>query len=485
MAEQTKNCTCKARLAPKPFFMRAEFSNLTEEEKQKAVANLRDKQTRMILNTLPNLLCYVDDPEKKSHEKMWARFRYIRRSSVIVGELKRLKGMLRVLKDAAETIPQDLPPAEYSEKVAEAQDRALYNLYNPKYGLDRIGFEQCRALMRRAIGNIHSALHSILEENFPPNRLYNLAFNDRVQAAGTMPQLLELMTQKPGKGVFSRRIPFEARVVAVLAQLEFESLIGTHNPDVLDKIRENLMHELDTQVFAGSESATIVVIANLDPENHYRVKQNPDGTYAINWYYEDDPRAKQQTSETVFVERLDVYVIKKNGHSIPVHSRARRKERIFAKQLRKNQRKPELIADLSGLVMVLLNSNPIDEEYLANRLRATVVNCPGLVSAQQSNASRAGAIDPDNPHSSPNRRGEKYEFLWGGIWHELQILALPDFVNSRIAHAQDGHPFYKLVTYLDTLLPFIRPEAIYRMDWFSQEIRDMLWHYLCQKLMPA
>ncbi len=507
MEPHSKDCDCKAPLAPQPFFYssrdtktlealrrvikqiphemsREECLELIENEKQKAATRLREEQEQKVLRTFPNLLCYADNTSDNQEDAVWKRYLYIRHNSVLVGELKRFRGMRIALERAKESVPKNLPKAEYREAVAESQDRVLYNLYLEKYSLDRIGFEESRKLMQVAISNVRAYMDEILKEYFPINRRRQMEFAANVYAAHTMPQLIELIYSKRGKGVISRRIPFEARIIAVLAQLEFESLIGSHNPDTLDQIRNELISRLENDVFSGSESARVIVVAKLDPENHYRVKQNPNGEYDVKWFYENDPGANQQTSETVFVLPLDVRVIKKNGHSILIYFDSRRKQRVFAKQLRKNQRKPDQITDLSGIVMVLLNNSLLDEEYLANRLRATIVNCPGLVSAQQSNASRAGAIDPDNPHSSPNRRGEKYEFLWA-TWHELQILALPDFINSLVAHAQDGHPFYKLVTYLDTLFPWIWPKAIYGLDWYEQDVRDMLWRHQCRMLQAA
>lgn len=508
MAVQKSDCSCSSPLAPKPFFTasrdaktlealqevirnvpqemsREECLALIESEKQSAVTRLRDETKRSVLRTFPNLLCYVDEPGHDLAQRTWQRFRYIRRNSILVGELKRFRELLKCMQTAKGTVPERLSKVEYQKAVAESQDRALYELYSEKYPLDQVGFEDSRLLMQTAISNVGDALNEILKEYFPMNRRRQLEHAASVQAATSIPQLIHLMNSTRGTGVISRRIPFEARIIATLAQLEFESLIGTHKPDKLDRTRNELINALESQVFNGSESARIIVIAKLDPNNHYRVREKEDGSYDVSWYYENDPEAGRQTDETTFILPLDVRIIEKNGHKILIYFDSRRKKRIWAKQLRKNQRKPEQITDLSGLVMVLLNRNRIDEEYLANRLRGTIVNCPGLVSAQQSNAFRAGAIDPGNPHSSPDRRGEKYEFLTGGIWHELQILALPDFINSLVAHAQDGHPFYKLVTYLDTLFPWIWPKEIYGLDWFEQEVRDMLWRHQCRILQSA
>jgi len=501
------DCICEVPLAPAPFFnasrdaqtlrsfqetvrqipgelSRTELLDILDLEIQKASKRLREDQEQKVLRAFPNLICFPDKPNASNEDNSWRRFCYVRHNSVLVGELKRFRGMRNSLEAARASVPKTLPKAEYHSAVAEAQDRALYDLYVEKYNLDHIGFEETRVLMQTAIVNVRGFLDDILKEYFPMNRRRQLEYAASVQAAHTMPQLIELMTRKTGGGVISRRIPFEARIMAVLAQLEFENLIGSHSPDRLDQVRNDLITRLENDVFDESESARVIVVAKLDPANHYRVKRQNDGGYEVSWYYENDTRANQQTNETVFVLPLDVRIVKKNGHVILIYFDSRRKQRVFAKQLRKNQRKPDQITDLSGVVMVLLNNNALDEEYLANRLRATIVNCPGLVSAQQSNASRAGAIDPDNPHSSPNRRGEKYEFLWQ-VWHELQILALPDFINSLVAHAQDGHPFYKLVTYLDTLFPWIWPKAIYGLDWYNQEVRDILWRHQCRMLQSA
>lgn len=501
MAFAGKKCDCVSPIAPKPFFEVSEPVKTIQDIIQEIEALPADFSKELILNLLNTKTTAYSDDKRSSHEakvlqtfpnlisfpdKMSAReiLHEVHRSSVLSGEIKRFRNLRGRLRRAKTAVSRNLSKHEYREKTAEAQDRVLYDLYVEKYGLDTLGFEEARVLMQTAITNVRNAINDILREFFPINRRKQLEFAASVLTARTMPQLIDLMARPRGKGVISNRIPFEARVMAVLAQLEFENLIGSHNPDTLDQIRKDLIQQMETQVFNGSESARVIVVAELDPLNKYRAKQDPDGSYAVYWYYENDPEASKQTSETCFVLPLDVRIMKKNGNEILIYFDSRRKERIFTKQLRKTQRKPEQITDLSGIVMVLLNTNPEDEEYLANRLRKTLVNCPGLVSAQLSNASRAGAIDPSNPHSSPNRRGEKYEFLWQ-VWHELQILALPDYINSLVAHAGDGHPFYKLSTYLDTLFPWVWPTHIYGLDWYNQTIRDMLWRHQCRMLQSA
>ncbi len=495
------DCVCKTPLAPQPFFatfgqvqviqdIAETLSSMPEsierdtllailaEKADEYAVKARKSHEATVLQIFPNLITFPDKMPKRQI------LQEIRRSSVLSGEIMRFRNLRAQLLAAKKSLPDNLSKHEYSEKSAEVQDRILYNHFAEKYDLYHLGFEESRILMQTAISNVRNAIDDILCKFFPSNRRPRLEFTAEVLAAHNMPQLIDLMARERKSGVISKRIPFEARLVAVLAQLEFEHLIGTNNPVRLSKIHEDLIHQLENQVFRGSESARVIVVAELDPQNKYRVKRNTDGNYAVTWYYENEPEANTQPSETHYVLFLDVRIIKKNGTEILIYFAPRPKERIFAKQLRKSQRKPEQINDLSGIVMVLLNNSLTDEEYLANRLRTTLINCPGLVSAQQSNASRAGAIDPSNPHSSPNRRGEKYEFLWQ-CWHELQILALPDYINSRVAHAGDGHPFYKLATYLDTLFPWIWPTHLYGLDWYDQSTRDMLWSHQCRMLQSA
>lgn len=508
MASKKHDRDCPAPLAPQPFFhlsrdaktlsqlqqiirdipeemTREQCLALIERVKQDQIDRLREQERRDVSQYFPNLFFHPDDPALDDEEKIWQRFKYLRHSSVLVGERKRFRNLKHELAQAKARVAKNIDSAEYREEIAETQDRSLYDLYRDKYNLDRLGFKKTRSLMQSAITNVQSAINDILKEYFPSNRRRQLEFAASVQAAHTMPQLIELMSRDYGNGVISRRIPFEARVVAVLAQLEFESLIGSHNPEQLEHARRELIAHLEREVFHASFSERVVVVAKLDPNNNYRVKTDTSGKYQVSWYYENQPDAEAATDETTYVLPLDVRVVQKNGKTILVYFESRRKQRIFAKQFRKKQRKPEQITDLSAMSMVLLDASRFDEEHLANRLRHTVVNCPGLVSAQQSNASRAGAIDSSNPFSSGNRRGEKYELLWGGFWHELQILSLPDFINSLVAHAQDGHPFYKLITYLDTLFPWIWPPALYGLDWYDQKIRDMLWRHQCRSEQPA
>ncbi|MFZ6014859.1 MAG: hypothetical protein ACOYUZ_00700 [Patescibacteria group bacterium] len=501
MSEQLAQCDCLAPHCPAPFYSQSrdakalrrfkdlllslnprpsfeEIIELLDREIKYAAARLQAEHEAKVIQTFPNLISF---PPGMNWREVLLEFK---RSSVLTGEIKRFRGMQDRLRQAASLVPKDQSKSDYREAVLLAQERALYELFIPKYSRYELPFDEAQILMSTAINNVKTHLDIILREYFPINRFHQLRYSAPVLTAQDMPRLLELITRSRGNGVISKRIPFEARILAVLAQLEFENLIGTHNPDELDRIREDLNQRFEDEVFEGQESQRVIVVAELDPDNNYRVKQDKNGQYAVAYYDENDPRAKMQSTATTFVTSYPARVIRYNGSKFLVHFDSRRKERIFAKQLRKTQRKPEQITDLSGYTVVLLDNNLEHEEYLADRLRQTIVNCPGLVSAQQSNASRAGAIDPENPHSSPNRRGEKYEFLWI-IWHELQILALPDYINSLVAHAQDGHPFYKLITYLDTLFPWIWPAHLYGMDWSDPKIRDILWHHQCRHLQPA
>jgi len=444
-----------------------------------AMVKRRHEHERNVLRTFPNLVCF---PPSMSMKEI---YKYIKRSSVLTGEVKRFRSLYWKMQSAAEAIPKNLDSDVYQTAVLEAKERALFERYLKPYRLKTIGFEATRTTLRTAIANIHQYIQQILYAFFPINRRKQLEYDASVTAAHTMPQLFDLILQPRGNGVFEQRIPLQARVVATLAQLEFEYLISPHNPDNLDSIRNELLHVFNQNVFVPGELRRVIVVAELDPNNYYRVKRKSDGKFDVAWLDDTKQSEMPQTSETRFVLPLLVNVIRMpNGKEILVHFDTRRKVFIFAKQLRKLYRESDHVTDLSGLSLILLNTRPEEEEYLADLLRNTVVNCPGLVSAQDSNASRAGTIDQHNPFSSPDRTGEKYDFRWG-VKHELQILTLPYFVNSLVAHALDGHPFYKLLTYLDTLFPWIWPTSLFGIDWYDPRIRDMLWQHQCRMLQAA
>lgn len=456
----------------------AEIKQQLESEMAQAVQDRKSEYEQRVLKTFPNLVSF---PTEKS---IWEILPIIRRSSVFTGEVMRFSRLRKRLDEARQPVSKNLPPDEYRSKVIDAQERELFEAYRMHYRLDRLGYEETRQRMRMAVMTVQQSIDQLLYDYFPINHRKQLEYAANVRTARDIPRLIDFAARGRGRGVISKRIPFEARIIAVLAQLEFEHLISAHNPEHLDHVREELITVFENDVFDKEQSRRIVVIAELDPDHYYRVKRKNGNQFQVFWYDEADPMAKVQTTETRFVLHLDVRVIRSNGREVLVYFDTRRKERIFAKQLRKLYRKPEQITDVSGITFVLLSNDPADEELLANRLRATIVNCPGLVTSQASNAQRAGAIDPTNPHSSMDRRGEKYEFLWG-VWHELQILQLPYFINSLVAHERDGHPFYKLVSYLDTLFPWIWPTHLYGLDWTDAEVRNMLWRHQCRLLQAA
>lgn len=143
-------------------------------------------------------------------------------------------------------------------------------------------------------------------------------------------------------------------------------------------------------------------------------------------------------------------------------------------------RHPEHITDHSGLICVLFG-NGQDEEVLADKLRDEIATNPGQVTAHDSNAARAGAVDQRNLHSSVDRRGEKYELMWGGISHELQILDIATYIDSRFCRNRLAHSFYKFLTLADTAFPFIWPKELYGKDWLEAKFRDVLWEFLAKQ----
>ena len=403
----------------------------------------------------------------------------IRSSSLLTGELKRFNRLRGLLLAAEKTLPQGLSPLEWRRTWSLNQDKALLAAYSKQYGLNG-DFEELQRVSHQSVRNTHGYLDQLLEYIPIPHRK-QLECAACVRAARDFPTLIHLSGNVSGTGVISKRIAFEARMVAVLAQLEFEYLIGAYNPERVDSIREQLISVFENQVFDPSLSRRLVVVAELDPHKDNRVKRDGAGTPVMAVYDETQPEACQMATGTRLVLPLDVRLVRHGETMVPVFFDTRRKEMIFAKLLRKLYREPEHITDHSGFTLVFFSNGP-EIEIVANRLRDEIVTNPGQVWAQMSNAARAGAVDANNPHSSVDRRAEKYNFRWGGITHELQLLDLATYVDSLVCRNRLAHVVYKFLTLVDTTFPFIWPHAIYGKDWLDGEFRDLLWRYMLGRL---
>jgi hypothetical protein len=405
----------------------------------------------------------------------------IKQSSLLTGERRRFRRIVKLMRQARLELPPDLTPVKAKRKLIELQEKKLFLTYSCQYGLDNMEFCEFQRLTHEAIKRTSKYLEQLLNAYVPINHRGQLAFAASVFNARDFPSLIALAGTKAGRGVISKRIGHEARVMAVFAQLEFEHLIGVYNPDRVDAIRRDLISIFENNVFDPGLSQRLVVVAELDPANDYRVKRDAEGKPRLAIYGEDAPEAHQTSTASLLVLPRDVRVINCNGRLVPVYFLDRHKEMIFAKLLRKLCRDPAHITDHSAFTCVLFG-NGSDEEALANKLRDEIVVNPGQVSAQKSNAARAGAIDPHNLHSSLDRRGESYIFRWGGINHELQILDIATFIDSMICRNRISHLFYKFLTLVDTAFPFIWPKELYGKDWLDAGFRDILWEYLVKEL---
>lgn len=404
----------------------------------------------------------------------------IRHSSLLTGERRRFKRIRRLMREAIQELPEGLPPEKAESLIVELQEKKLFETYSPQYGLGDMSFREFQRLTHEAIKRTRGHIRKLLDTYLPVNHVGQLEFAACVDDARDFPTLIALAAKPSGKGVISKRIGHEARVMAVLSQLEFEYLIGAYNPDRVEVIRKQLTKVFENSVFDPDESVRVVVVAELDPENDYRVKRT-DGKPMIVVYPENAPEAHQSATATLMVLPLDARVVKHGGRRVLIYFRGRQKEMIWAKLLRSLYREPEHLTDHSGYTFVLF-SNGEDEEIFANRLREKVVVNPGQVWAQASNAARAGAIDPNNPHSSVDRRGEKYIFRWGGINHEIQILDIATYIDSMVSRNRIAHTFYKYLTLVDTAFPFIWPKDLYGKDWLDAKFRDVMWEFLAKKL---
>lgn len=460
----------------------AELAEIGDEEfDRKSVGEMLDAQGVHIIDrhmaehaadlylTFPGLTVY---PSNMQLREIVAA---IRRSSLMTGERKRFKHLRRVLSEAKRAVPSDLSPLERKRVLSEVQDRALFAAYTRMYGLNG-NFEEMRRVSHQAVKNTQGFIDQLLETYLPINHRKQLEFAACVRAARDFPTLVELAGHCSNRGVISKRIAHEARVIAVLSQIEFEYLTGAYNPERVDAIREDLISLFENEVFDKSESRRLVVVAELDPQNDYRVRRDANGNPALAVYDETQPEAHQMTTSTRLVLLLDVRVVRRGGVSVPVYFDTRRKDKIFTKLFRMLWREPEHITDHSGLEMVFF-TNDMEVEVAANRLREVIVTVPGQVWAQKSNAFRAGAVDPNNPHSSVDRRAEKYNFRWGGITHELQMLDLATYVDSLVSRNRIAHVIYKYLTLVDNTFPFLWPKELYGKDWMAAEFRDLLWQY--------
>ncbi len=407
----------------------------------------------------------------------------IRQSSLLTGERRRFKRLRRLLREALRELPPGLCANERRRRAVELQERALFTAYAKQYGLNG-DVDEFRRLSRQAIKNTQGFIDQLLEAYVPISHRKQLEFAACVRAARDFPTLIGLAgyvhgknpKQASAKGVISRRIGFEARVIAVLSQLEFEYLLGAYNPERVDAVREELIAVFENEVFDSSSSRRLVVVAELDPERAYRVRRKEDGAPCLQVYDETDPQAHQTATSARLVLPLDVRVASNNGKSVPVFFDTRRKEMVFAKLFRKLYREPEHITDHSGFTLVFFSQGP-EVEIVADNLRRSIVTNPGQVWAQMSNAARAGAVDPNNPHSAVDRRAEKYICRWGGINHEIQLLDITTYVESLVSRTRVAHPIYKYLTLVDTVFPFIWPKELYGKDWMDAGFRDLLWQF--------
>ncbi|MDD2785997.1 MAG: hypothetical protein PHS79_03835 [Patescibacteria group bacterium] len=451
------------------------MAELDAEEATIIREHIKD-QTDEMYRTFPGLTTFGDKSPKEILD-------IIDRDSLLTGERGRFFRVLRLMVTAYRALPKRLIGTKKERKLLDIRERRLLEAYREQYALNGMTLKRFRALTHEAIKRTHRYIDELLDYVLVNHRA-QLEFAAEVKLARDFPTLILLIAHRSGNGIISKRIPHEAAVVAILAQIEFEHMIGTYNPDRVAEIHGALVKVFVNEVF-GLPSMPKVVVAELDPKNKYCVKRNDKGEPLIGVYDEDQPEAHLSTTATRYVTRLDVRVVKTgDGDGDPqvlVYFDCRIKEMIFAKLMRKLKRLPENITDHSGVILVCLSNGP-EVELLVNRLRAKLVTNPGQVWAQKSNAARAGAVDPNNPHSSVDRRGETYLFRWGGITHELQMLDLVTFIESKICRDRRAHLVYKFLTLIDTAFPFIWPTCYYGKDWMDADLRGVLWEFVIRKL---
>ena len=87
-------------------------------------------------------------------------------------------------------------------------------------------------------------------------------------------------------------------------------------------------------------------------------------------------------------------------------------------------------------------------------------------------------MDADNQHSSPFFKAAKCEFSFNNDareWvFEVLIATFQDHFSSMYATDQVNHELYRLTQALEVYLPLLWPQSVYRVDWKSSEVQNLL-----------
>ena len=419
-----------------------------------------------LINQFPNLIVRPEDPEEQR--------RFEDRISVIKGESIRFWELLRYLTRQRSRCKGPWDDEESRDAALKIATRdALHEYYADTYRLSADNIERDASFFADSVNAARETMSFLLDEYFPLRLRKGLEMDSRVAGAHD-PYALIRQCAGGGSDIIARIRRFEARRQLTLAQIEFELRVDHGDPQKLDDDMAWFAQKCDQVFFLPNRSEQVVIVADLDPANAYRVKE-------FKVIPRSDPESRVIPTPERVVLPLDVRYFRANGRTFRVYFEARIKQRVTLKLIAKRNRHHESLTDLPGAKFVFFDE---ETELMAgiNQLRRVLVRAPGSVSGEASNTSRAGALDPTNAYSSQEYRARKFDVRLRNRVFELQFMYLPIWVNEMVSHGRDNHQLYRISKYLDRVLPVLLPKKLYGIDWRDPGIRQELWDLQIAKI---
>lgn len=389
--------------------------------------------------------------------------------SILLGERIRYRELMRHLVASAKnaTFAPTLAAATRVDIEREIGWRALHEYFAEAYGLTPETYERDMMWFIESIRAARRTMDYLVQTFFPMRLRMSLGMCSEVGAAYDPVQLLYLCGS-PGIDSISRIRRFEAVRQLTLALLEFEMRLSGRAPEQLDADRIRIVRTLKERFFEPNRSSQVVVIAELDPKDDYRVS-------SFRLVSRDDLEAHMISTRTRILIPLDLRSIRVGEQEIPVFFDSRSKENISIKLILKRRRSPWSITDMNGFSLVFFNE--IDLASGVRQLRRNIVRIPGMVSSDRSNEKRDGAVDPRNRFSSSQFKATKYDVRMYGWITEMQFLSLPNWANNLFAGGLVNRRLYKLFGNLESVFPVLFPQVLYHLDCRDPDLRQMLWDY--------
>lgn len=378
--------------------------------------------------------------------------------SVVIGERKRLRRFYRRLAMLRRDICRlQKDPALQVAALKEESLRLLFEYYRKTYRLDSTQFDEERRRFIWAIKEARASIQRLMDAYIPEVDRLQVDMSSDVESEDDPIELIRLCGLG-GEDVLSRRTRAEARRQLTIAMLLFEMLRFGSSPDDLDRDLADFDDEMKQEFFIRRKSTRLLIAADLDPQNAYRVSK-----FAFEPYGTSDEH--RVSSDDRIYGKIDARYIRTDGREIPVIYEARVKRDPWIKLIQKNERDSRSLLDLCGARFVFFSER--DLMAGVDLLRSHVVYVPGTVFGQESNLVRAGVVDVRNSSSAEEYRAWKFNVMLFGRFFELQLMLLPDWLNERWSRGPENHVHYKLRRNLSRVFPKLFPNV----DWNDPGLR--------------